>query len=141
MASYITKYILKKETGQGNLLKGIEDESAKQEASTDMRLKNLPNYQKKTKKESNARNNILPIWLFNMFIIKNLFKLKPLQKLTNISLLKEQQYVSSTKLNAFFLSGVCYLLILEIFQEHTYWNFPKFTVKISKPENHLQENT
>ena len=34
----------KKETGQGNLLKGIEDESAKQEASADMKLKNLPNY-------------------------------------------------------------------------------------------------
>ena len=44
MASYITKYIWKKKTGQGNLLKGIEDESAKQEASTDMKLKNLPNY-------------------------------------------------------------------------------------------------
>ena len=44
MASYIAKYILKKETGQGNLLKGIEDESAKQEASADMKLKNLPNY-------------------------------------------------------------------------------------------------
>ena len=47
MASYIAKYILKKETGQGNLLKGIEDESAKQEASTDMKLKNLPKYLKK----------------------------------------------------------------------------------------------
>ena len=80
MASYITKYIWKKKTGQGNLLKGIEDESAKQEASTDMKLKNLPKYLKKTKKESNARNNILPIWLFNMFIIKNSFKLKPLKK-------------------------------------------------------------
>ena len=44
MASYIIKYIWKKETGQGNLLKGIEDESAKQEASADMKLKNLPNY-------------------------------------------------------------------------------------------------
>ena len=44
MASYVTKYIWKNETGQVNLLKGIEDESAKQEASADMKLKNLPNY-------------------------------------------------------------------------------------------------
>ena len=44
MASYITKYIWKKETGQGNLLKGKEDELAKQEESADMKLKNLPNY-------------------------------------------------------------------------------------------------
>ena len=50
MASYITKYILKKETGQGNLLKGIEDESAKQEASTDMKLKTCPITRKKQRK-------------------------------------------------------------------------------------------
>ena len=50
MASYIPKYILRKETGQDNLLKGIEDESAKQEASTDMKLKNLPKYLKKQRK-------------------------------------------------------------------------------------------
>ena len=37
----------KRETGQGNLLKGIEEELAKQEASTDMKLKNLPKYLKK----------------------------------------------------------------------------------------------
>ena len=42
MASYIAKYILKKETGQGNLLKGIEDESAKHETSADMKLKTCP---------------------------------------------------------------------------------------------------
>ena len=44
MASYTAKYIWKKETRQGNLLIGIKDESTKQEASDDMKLKNLPNY-------------------------------------------------------------------------------------------------
>ena len=38
---YIAKYISKEEAGQSNLLKGIEEESAKKGESTDMKLKKL----------------------------------------------------------------------------------------------------
>ena len=41
MAEYIAKYISKQEDGQSNLLKRIEEESAKKGECTDMKLKQL----------------------------------------------------------------------------------------------------
>ena len=41
VGNYIAKYISKEEAGQSNLLKGIEEQSAKQGESTDMKLKKL----------------------------------------------------------------------------------------------------
>ena len=43
VGTYIAKYISKEEAGQSNLLKGIEEQSAKQGESTDMKLKKLAN--------------------------------------------------------------------------------------------------
>ena len=80
MASYIAKYISKEEAGQSNLLKGIEEESAKQGESTDMKLKKLAKVLEDTR-EVSMQEIIVHLFGYHQENV-NSFKLNPLNKET-----------------------------------------------------------